>query len=167
MLRQHRLQACLNAILGCLSVGLDFAFIAITKQTIDIATHKTAGSLSLTATGLVVILLIQLCIAFSSKWIRAILGTKAQNTMQRTYFARLLHSDWKSMNQHHSGDILNRLERDVQDISYTVTETFPSLVAVLFRLVGAFFFLFSMDAALASLAILIIPLFTVLSKVYM
>ena len=167
MLRQHRLQACLNAILGCLSVGLDFAFIATTKQTIDIATHKTAGSLSLTATWLVVILLIQLCIAFSSKWIRAILGTKAQNTMQRTYFARLLHSDWKSMNQHHSGDILNRLERDVQDISYTVTETFPSLVAVLFRLVGAFFFLFSMDAALASLAILIIPLFTVLSKVYM
>ena len=167
MLRQHRLQACLNAILGCLSVGLDFAFIATTKQTIDIATHKTAGSLSLTATWLVVILLIQLCIAFSSKWIRAILGTKAQNTMQLTYFARLLHSDWKSMNQHHSGDILNRLERDVQDISYTVTETFPSLVAVLFRLVGAFFFLFSMDAALASLAILIIPLFTVLSKVYM
>lgn len=167
ILSRHRLQACLNTVLGCLTVALDFTFIAATKQAIDIATHKINGSLLLASILLVIILLGELLIGFFSKWIRATLGTKAQNLMQRTYFSRLLHSEWKDMNAHHSGDILNRLERDVQDISHTVTETIPSILSVSLRLVGAFFFLFSMDATLACFAILIIPLFTILSKVYM
>lgn len=167
MLSHHRLQACLNTILGCITVGLDFAFIAATKQAIDIATHKAGGSLLFASSMLVVILFCELLIGFSSKWIRATLGIKAQNLMQRTYFSRLLHSEWKEMNTHHSGDILNRLERDVQDISYTVTETIPSILSVSIRLIGAFIFLFSMDATLACFAILIIPVFTILSKLYM
>ena len=87
--------------------------------------------------------------------------------MQRFYFDRLLHSEWKDRNRRHSGDLLNRLERDVTDVVNAVTETAPSIIAVCIRLVGAFLFLYSMDASLACLTIAIIPLFMVLSKVYM
>lgn len=167
LLRRHRLQASLNTLLGCLSVGFDFAFIAATKEAIDIATHRTEGSLLYACSLLIAILLCQLCIGFSSKWIRSTLGIKAQNLMQQNYFGRLLHSEWQVMNNRHSGDIINRLERDVQDIGTTVTETIPSTFAVGVRLVGAFIFLFTMDITLACTAILIIPLFTILSRLYM
>lgn len=167
LLQRHRLQASLNTLLGCLSVGLDFAFIAATKEAIDIATHRTEGSLLYACSLLIAILLCQLCIGFSSKWIRSTLGIKAQNLMQQNYFGRLLHSEWQVMNNRHSGDIINRLERDVQDIGTTVTETIPSTFAVGVRLVGAFIFLFTMDITLACTAILIIPLFTILSRLYM
>ena len=69
--------------------------------------------------------------------------------MQRFYFDRLLHSEWKDRNRRHSGDLLNRLERDVTDVVNAVTETAPSIIAVCIRLVGAFLFLYSMDASLA------------------
>ena len=42
ILRRHRLQVCLNTLLGCTSVVSDFAFIWATKWAIDIATHKAA-----------------------------------------------------------------------------------------------------------------------------
>ncbi len=125
ILRHHRLQAGLNTLLGCLTVCLDFAFIWATKLTIDIATHQTTGQLAAAAALLTGILLSQLAISFSSRWVRAILGVKAQNHMQLLYFDRLLHSEWNGPNRRHSGDILNRLERDVTDVVNTVTETFP------------------------------------------
>ena len=167
ILRHHRLQAGLNTLLGCLTVCLDFAFIWATKLTIDIATHQTTGQLAAAAALLTGILLSQLAISFSSRWVRAILGVKAQNHMQLLYFDRLLHSEWNGPNRRHSGDILNRLERDVTDVVNTVTETFPSMIAVLIRLCGAFLFLYSMDASLACMTVAIIPLFILLSKLYM
>ena len=116
ILRHHRLQTGLNTLLGCSTVLLDFMFIAATKWTIDIATYKAPGSLFIAAALLIGILLSQLCIHFASRWVKAILGVKAQNHMQRFYFDRLLHSEWKDRNRRHSGDLLNRLERDVTDV---------------------------------------------------
>ena len=49
ILRHHRLQTGLNTLLGCSTVLLDFMFIAATKWTIDIATYKAPGSLSIAA----------------------------------------------------------------------------------------------------------------------
>ncbi len=167
ILRQHRLQAGLNTLTGCSFVLLDFAFIGATKWCIDIATHKSNGSLHTAAAWLISILLSQLAIGFAAKWIKAILGVRAQNHMRLFYFDRLLHSEWNERNQRHSGDILNRLERDVTDVVNAVTETAPSIIAVIIRLTGAFLFLYSMDASLACLTISIIPLFILLSKLYM
>ena len=44
--KSYRLQAGLNALIGCSSVLLDFAFIWSTKLAIDIATGRTEGHLS-------------------------------------------------------------------------------------------------------------------------
>ncbi len=167
ILRHHRLQVGLNTVLYCVTVGLDFTFIWATKRTIDIATHSTTGDIKWAAAILVGVLLSHLMVSFASKWVKALLGIKAQNYMQQSYFDHLLHSEWKERNQRHSGDILNRLERDVRDVVATVTETTPSIIAVCFRLMGAFFFLYSMDATLACITIAIIPLFMLLSKAYM
>lgn len=167
ILRNHRTQVSINTFLGCLSVALDFLFIAATKWTIDIATHKTEGQIYTAGLILTGILISLLCTNFAMRWIRAILGVKAQNHMQRMYFDRLLHSEWQAMNRRHSGDILNRLERDVTDVVNAVTETFPSIISVCFRFVGAFLFLYSMDASLACLTVILLPLFLGLSKLYM
>ena len=165
-LRRYRLQVLLNTLLGCMTVILDFAFIFATKQTIDIATHQTNGSIRLCAACLIVILLCQLLIGYSSRWIKAILGVKAQNHMQSYLFHHLLQTEWKERNRHHSGDIINRLERDVRDVVSTATETVPSMIAITIRLAGAFLFLYSMDSTLALIAIVIIPFFMLLSRLY-
>lgn len=165
-LRRHRTQVGINTLLGCLSVALDFSFIAATKHTIDIATHRTDGSLVAAGIMLTGIMLGLLCTSFATRWVRAILGVKAQNHMQRNLFDRLLHSDWQATGTRHSGDILNRLERDVRDVVSAVTETFPSFISVCVRLCGAFLFMYMMDTALACLTIVLLPLFLLLSKLY-
>lgn len=167
ILRQHRLQVGLNALLGCMVVGLDFALIGLTKWAIDIATHRANGSLINAGIAIVGVMIGLTCIHYISRSIRAILGVKAQNSMQIYYFNRLLHSSWYERLQRHSGDMVNRLERDVKDVVDTVTETVPALISVLVRLCGAFVFLYSMDGRLACITIVVVPFFMLLSRLYM
>ena len=139
--RSYRMQAGINAFLGCSSVLLDFAFIWATKMAIDIATQKQPGHLSTAAYYLIGIMLLQILVGFTNRWIRAILGVRAQNRMQQHIFGQLLNSDWSCLERRHTGDMLNRLERDVTDVVNVITETLPSMLAVCVRLTGAFLFL--------------------------
>lgn len=164
--RGLRLQSILNALIGILSVILDFAFIYATKWTIDIATNKAEGSLRVAAYALVAIMVSKIMLGFARKWVGALLGVRSLNILQQRLFAHLLRSEWKGQEDRHSGDTLNRMEQDVRDLASCITETFPSLLEVSFRLVGAFLYLFHMDARLACLIVCIVPCFLVLSKVY-
>ena len=150
-----------------MSVGLDFAFIWFTKLCIDIATGRiTHTSLRSAATVLILIMVGQTSISFARRWIAALLGVKSQNKMQLRLFRRLLASEWNGRESRHSGDVLNRLIRDVIDVTNVITETIPSALSVVTRFIGAFFFLYSMDAQLACLIIIIVPVFVFLSRFY-
>lgn len=164
--RGLRLQAVINAVIGILSVCLDFAFIYATKWTIDIATNRAEGSLRIAAYALVAIMVSKILLGFARKWVSALLGVRSLNIVQQRIFAHLLQSEWNGHEDRHSGDTLNRLEQDVRDLASCITETVPAILEVSFRLIGAFFYLFHMDARLACLIVCIVPFFLLLSKVY-
>ena len=164
--RGLRLQAVLNALIGILSVTLDFAFIYATKWTIDIATNRAEGSLRMAAYALVAIMVTKIMLGFARKWVSALLGVRSLNILQQRLFSHLLQSEWNGQEDRHSGDTLNRIEQDVRDLTSCITETFPALLEVSYRFIGAFFYLFHMDSRLACLIVCIVPCFLVLSKVY-
>ena len=164
--RGLRLQAALNAIIGVLSVTLDFAFIYATKWTIDIATNRAEGSLRVAAYVLASIMISKIMLGFARKWVGALLGVRSQNILQKRIFSHLLHSEWNGQEDRHSGDTLNRMEQDVRDLTSCITETVPAMLEVSYRFVGAFIYLFHMDGRLACLIVCIVPCFLILSKVY-
>lgn len=161
-----RLQTMLNALTGIITVGLDFSFIWTTKLCIDIATGRDDRSLRWASVLLVLIMAAQLLISLSRRWIAALLGVKARNQMQLRLFRRLLDNRWTGREERHTGDILNRLIRDSNDVTNTIAETVPDALSVLTRFCGAFVFLHSMDSHLAYLLALILPVFLILSRFY-
>lgn len=164
--KSYRLQASVNILVGLLNVAADFAFIAATKMAIDVATGRSESSLNLAAAILIGIIISQITLGFAKRWIAALLGVKAQNRMQQRLFKRLMDSEWRGLEFRHSGDVLNRLERDVQDVTTIITETIPSAICVSIRLLVAFLYLYSMDQRLAILVVVIAPVFILLSRLY-
>lgn len=168
--RRVKLQSFINAMSGVLRVALDFAFIWATKQAIDVATgmHHTWGPTTLFWAGvtLVTIMVLQMVIGYAGRWIAALLGVDAQNRMQRHLFDHLLRSQWNGREKRHSGDVLNRLMSDSQTVVTVITDTVPQALAVLVRLACAFLFLYSMDSMLAISVTVILPVFILLSRLY-
>lgn len=167
LLRGHRLQIALNTLLGVLLVGVDLGFVWTTKLAIDIATHHTQSTHLSTAFVLMILLMVsRITITIFSRWIRAILGVKAQNDMRLHIFNRLLNSKWTAVRKYHTGNLTNRIERDVYDVTNFVTESVPAFVTTCVQFIGAFLFLFYMDKMLAMIIVCVVPFFLLSSKLY-
>ena len=164
--RGNQLQAVLNASVGLLSVGVSLAQVWAVKRAIDVASHSVEGNIYWAVGIMGFLILADFALNISSIWIRNLLGIKAQNRMQQRMLDRILRSEWHGRERLHSGDVLNRLETDVNTVVNFLTETIPNTLSVLAMFFGAFFYLFSMDKVLSIVIVIMIPIFLAFSKIY-
>ena len=164
--RGNRLQAVLNALIGVLMVAVSLAQVWAVKRAIDVAAGSAGGSLLWAVAVMGLLILTDFGLNISSVWVRNILGIRAQNRMQQRMLDRLLRAEWAGRERRHSGDVINRLETDVNNVVTFLTETLPNTLGVLLLFIGAFSYLFSMDRLLAFVTVAILPLFIGVSKLY-
>lgn len=165
--RGNQLQAVLNALIGLVGVGVSLAQVWAVKHAVDVASHVVPGNIYWAVGLMGMLVLANFALNISGIWVRNLLGIKAQNRMQQRLLDRLLRSEWNGKERHHSGDVLNRLERDVNNVVNFLTETIPSSLSTLGMFIGAFWYLASMDWRLAVVITVMVPLFVLVSKVYM
>lgn len=164
--RGNRLQASINALIGLASVGVSLCQVWAVQRAIDVASGARPGTVYTAVALMGALILCDFALNVASTWVRNILGVKAQNRMQQRMLDRILRSEWNGRNRHHSGDVLNRLEFDVNNVVGFLTETIPSTLSVVAMFVGAFCYLLSMDVVLALVTVAILPVFIAFSKIY-
>ena len=162
----NRLQAMLNASIGVLQVVVSLAQVWAVKRAIDVASGTIPGSIYWAVGVMGLFILADFSLTIASTWVRNLLGIKAQNRMQQRMLDRILKSQWHGKEAFHSGDVLNRLEQDVNQVVTFLTETIPSSLSVFAMFVGAFCYLFAMDQILALIIVGILPIFILASRTY-
>ncbi len=159
-------QALLNTMMGLLDVVCQLLWVLACKRAIDIATGECEGSL--TTTGIVIgaLMLAEISLRSGKRWIHAVIGIKVRNKMRLKIFSRLLRGEWLQLQKHHTGDLINRLEGDVNNITALVTETIPATIVVVTQLIMSFLLLFSMSRLLAVSVLFALPAGMVASRFY-
>lgn len=161
-----RRQAVVNTTVGLVYVACQLMWVLACKHAIDIATGDAAGSLFVTGTIVAVLMFAEIVSRVASKWIHSVVGVKVRNRMRLKVFSMLLKGDWLHLQKHHTGDLTNRLEGDVNTITSLMTEVIPSTVVVCMQLVASFVLLFTMSPMLAVVILIILPLCIVVSRFY-
>lgn len=165
--KSYRLQAVINTLLGILIVGADLLFVWSTKLAVDIATKSnTSVSLTTAFTLLAGVIMAQILLGIASRWVKATLGVQSLNKMHSCFFSLLLNSDWRKLRTFHTGDLINRLQRDASEITNFLTESLPTLVTTIIKFVAAFAFLYIMDSTLALIIVGILPVFVLMGRIY-
>lgn len=164
--RGNRLQAVLNAVVGMLMVAVSLMQVWAVKHAIDVASHAVQGNIFSAVAVMGCLIICNFALGISAVWIKNILGIRAQNRMQQQMLDRLLRSEWHGKERFHSGDVLNRLEFDVTTVVSFLTETLPSALSVAMLFTGSFVYLYFLDRTLAVVIIAVVPVFLLLSKVY-
>ena len=159
-------QAVLNTFMGLLDVACQLVWVLACKRAIDIATGEHEGSLMITGIVIGALMLAEISLRAGSRWIHAVIGVKVRNKMRLKIFSRLLRGEWIHLQKHHTGDLINRLEGDVNSITTLVTESIPAVIVIIVQLVGSFLLLFSMSPMLAVTVLVALPLGMVASRFY-
>ncbi len=161
-----RKQALTNTAIGLVDVVCQLLWVLACKEAIDIATGTSEGSLATTGIIIGALMFTEIVSRGISRWIHSVVGNKVRNRIRLKIFTRLLRGDWMQLQKHHTGDLTNRLEGDVNSITALMTETVPATVVVLVQLVASFFILFSMSPVLAVSILIILPVCIAVSQFY-
>lgn len=149
-----------DSLVGTVSVLLSLAFIFLSKLAIDVATGAATGvRLWQVVAGLLLLLALQLGGNMLEGWISVRMQAGAGNALRHRLFAHLLHSRWNELERFHTGDVVNRVERDVSAIVGLLTVSVPSLLIVGVQLLAAFAFFCLLDPWLPWVVLGILPLF--------
>jgi ABC-type multidrug transport system fused ATPase/permease subunit len=161
-----RRQAALNTVLGLADIVCQLLWVLACKHAIDIATGHTEGSLVYTGTIIGALMFFEIISRCASRWVHTITNNKARNRLRLRIFSHLLHCDWLHLQEHHTGDLVNRLEGDVGNITSLLTDTIPATIVVITQLIASFFLLFAMSPNLAVYILIILPVCIFASQFY-
>lgn len=90
--------------------------------------------------------------------VAAQVGLRVNKEIRGDLFGKFLQTDWQSIAGYHSGDLLNRLDKDAGTVAGSVLGWIPSLVTGLVQFLGALGVILYFDPIMALLALLSVPL---------
>lgn len=164
--RKARGQALANIAIGLTDVACKLLWVIACKHAIDIATGEAEGSIMNTGIVIGVLMVAEIALRATSNWIHSVVGNKIRNRLRLKIFARLLKCDWLHLYKRHTGDLVNRLEGDVSNITLLITEIIPTTVVVLAQLAASFILLYCMNPLLAMSITVVMPVCLLASRFY-
>lgn len=151
---------------GLAEATFSLLFVWFTKTIIDIATGVRVGNMLHYAFILVLLVLLQIIFYIYNIRMRRITEVRIANSVRYRTFSHLLYTRWQDVSSLHSGDILTRMIKDVDDLVNLLVSSFPLVVVALFEFTGALVILYLFDPWLALTLGVGMPLIPLLGRLY-
>lgn len=162
----YRLAILLRGGLGMLQVAVSLTSVWVSKGLIDEATRGGEG-LGDWVVALLLCLVGRLLLSIGGSWWAGRQELALRNDLIRRLFAHVMEGRWTGREPLHSADVLNRLAKDVGTVVGLWCHSVPAVLVLVTQLLGAFVLLYRMDARLAGLALVIMPVALLVSKSYL
>ena len=166
-IRRYRLVVLIHIVLGVVSTVMGLLSSIGMKRMIDVVTGFYYGGITGAAIYMVGMMIGSIVIGAVASRIAAVINIKVQNGIQAEVYDRMLRTDWESLEQFRSGDLLQRLNGDVGGVASGVTSFLPSFVTGLAQFFGALALILWYDPIMALIALIGAPLGVICSRVLM
>ena len=151
-------------ILGMTGTLVGLATSLISKNLVDIITGHQTGEVIKTFCLMIILntatTFLSLISDYASSWI----GMRVDAEIKSDIFEKILVTDWESLTNYHTGDLLTRWSSDASTISNGVLNFIPNTIIYLFRFISAFSMVIYYDWTFAIFAFLGMPVSVLLSK---
>ena len=153
-------------VLGMLGVVASLGIGLSTKHIFDdVVAYRFRATIPFIA-AYILLQLIAIVINAYSERKKAKIEIEADQEIRRNVYDQIMHADWETMSEFHSGDLLNRVDNDVSIVSACVVGWLPGFVTRVFQFVGTLIVILYYDGTLAVLALLSAPI-TMLASYYL
>ena len=153
-----------HILLGVLGICMSLGSSVASKHLIDAVISVDAGVIVFAAVLMVGMSLGNIAMRSVTTRIGASLNIRVQHGIQAEIYRRIFATDWQSLEQFRSGDLLNRLNSDASTVSGCITGFFPTLISASVQFAGAFLIILYYDPIMALIALVGVPLTAILSR---
>lgn len=151
-------------LLGVVGVALSLVSSVVTKNLVDAILNHISEGLVLKCVTVALCTACQIGFTALTSWISASVGTKVNNELRSECYSDVIFADWQLIGKYHSGELINRLEGDVNSVSSVIIGFIPGLITKLVQFTASFFVLLYYDWVMALLSLLSAPILFLSSR---
>ena len=154
-------------LLGVFGVAMSLYAGVVSKRIIDAVTGYRYTGLREAAFAYITMQLLRVVSGSVSSRINAGIRVKVEHRIRADVYSSIMDTDWESLTAYHSGDVLSRVEGDVNTVTSGVLSWVPDLFTRLLQFGAIFALILYYDPTLAALALLSAPVTVIISAFLM
>ena len=136
----------------------------VSRDLVDIITGHKTGELVRTFSLMIGVAVGSILLNQITRYISSRISMKVDAEIKQDIFEKILVTDWESLTNYHTGDLLTRWGSDAGNISSGVLNFIPNLIITVFRFLSALYVVLTHDASFAIFAMLGIPVSLLMSR---
>lgn len=162
-IRPHWLSVACMMMCHVLLAACSVAFVYVSKKLVDVAVAIFSGadsqsSLTVWAVAMGLVILVRVFLNALRSYLQTRTEIAVKNRLRYNLFNIILHFRNDGGARHHTGDVLNRMQEDVRQVSAVLASSLPNLIGTVLQFAAAFGFLIYLDVRLALIVVAIVPL---------
>lgn len=165
--KKYKYQIGFYIFLGILTAAMGLGSSKLSKNVMDSIYAKNGRDVLLWGALMGVLSITTIFVNAKTSMISAKISIKVNNEIQAEVFDKILITDWISMQEFHSGDLLNRLNSDVNTVSSSILGWVPTLITSSVQFLVALVALLYMDYVMAIIALVSAPVMIIFSRTLM
>lgn len=154
-------------LLGIVGTVISLGTSIVTKDMVDIITGHESGMVIQTFAIMIGLRIGSMIIGLISNYASSWISMKVDAEIKSDVFEKILVTDWETLTNYHTGDLLTRWGSDSSAISAGVLNFIPNAILYIFKFSTAFAVVMYYDWTFAVLAFLGMPVSLILSKTLM
>ncbi len=151
-------------IFGVVAIVMGLGSSVASKYLIDIVVNHEKDGILYAAATVIGLAVMQILFQALSSTVTARVGTKVNKEIRSEFYNHLLYTEWEEISRYRTGDLINRLEGDINIISSGVINVLPAVVTRLVQFIGAALIVFYYDKTMAVIAIAGAPVVMITSN---
>ncbi len=153
--------------IGLVGTLVSFGTSLVSKDLIDIITGHQAGEVVKYFAMTIGLAVGGMAFSQLSGYLNMIISLKVDNEIRGEIFEKILVTDWESITEYHSGDLLTRWSSDTSNISSGVLNYIPNAIIYFFKFFGSLAIVLYYDPTFAIFALLGTPVSLIMSRTLM
>ena len=162
--RQNWLGMVFYTVLGLSATVVSLISGLISKDLVDIITGRETGQVVMTFCLMIGMNIGNTFLNQISGYLSGKINISVDNKIKADVFEKILVTDWESLANYHTGDLLMRWNSDASQISGAILNLIPNLIVYTVRFISALVMVIYYDASFAFFSLCSIPLSLLLSK---
>lgn len=162
--RRHLWSIIIYTLVGMTSAVTFLLTSLVSRDLVDIITGHRTGELVTKFLMMIGIQLVTVAVNNISMYINGILSLKVENEIKADIYDKIMITDWESLSDYHSGNLISRWAGDSAAVAGGLLNTIPNALIALLRFVLALLTVVKNDYTFAIFALLSVPLSFIVSR---
>lgn len=154
----------LYTLLGVVGTAVSLGSSLLSKDLVDIITGHQTGRLLGTFAAMVGFSIANIVVTQISGYASTFISMKVDAEIKNDIFSKMLVTDWESLAEYHTGDLVTRWSSDVSNISNGILNWLPNLIIYTVKFISTLAVVVYYDPTFAVFALLGIPFSALMSK---